>query len=176
MADCDGVRVGAAVCFDANFDSVAAELERQKAQLVFWPSMYWGGRLLQHWAVRYGFAIAAVYSPESSIIDMSGRYLAKIGNDTLKVRQGYLPPWAIAEINVNRELFHLDTNQKQFPAIRETYGPDIEIEVFEPEGYFLLASRRPDLSLETVAAEFHLETLRDYLARSVKLRNERTRS
>ncbi len=175
VADCDGVRVGATVCFDLNFDHVAVELERQKAQVVFWPSMYWGGSLLQHWALRYGFVMAAAYGAESCIVDMNGRYLAKIGNDTLKVRQGYLPPWAIADINVNRELFHLDDNQKQFPAMREKYGPDIDIEVEEPEGYFLLSSRRADLTVETIAAEFHLETLRDYLARSVKLRNERLR-
>src|SRR5690242_19493570 len=31
VAECDGVRVGAAVCFDANFPQVAAELERQRA-------------------------------------------------------------------------------------------------------------------------------------------------
>ena len=58
VAECDGVRVGAAVCFDANFDQIPAELERQRARLVFWPSMYWGGRLLEHWALRYGFAMA----------------------------------------------------------------------------------------------------------------------
>ena len=140
VAVCDGVRVGAAVCFDANFDAIAGELQRQKAQLVFWPSMYWGGQLLQHWALRYGFAIAVAYGAESAVIDMNGRYLAKIGNNSFKVREGYLPPWAIGEINVNRELFHLDDNQKQFPAIREKYGPDVEIDLWEPKGYFLLAS------------------------------------
>jgi hypothetical protein len=173
VVECDGVRVGAAVCFDANFDHVAAELERQRARLVFWPSMYWGGRLLQHWALRYGFAVVVAYGAESAIIDMNGRYLAKRGGDTFKVRQGLLPPWAVADIAINRELFHLDTNQNQFPAMREKYGPDIEIEVWEPEGYFLLASRISDLAVERIAAEFGLETLRDYLARSVGLRDER---
>jgi predicted amidohydrolase len=173
VADCDGVRVGATVCFDLNFDFIAVELERQKAQLVFWPSMYWGGQLLQHWSQRYGFVMAAAYGLESCIVDLTGRVLARQGTDTYQVRAGHLPPWAIAEININRELFHLDDNQKQFPAMREEYGPDIEIEVEEPEGYFILASRRPDLTIAAIAAEFHLETLRDYLARSVKLRNER---
>lgn len=173
VADCDGVRVGATVCFDLNFDQVAAELERQKAQLVFWPSMYWGGQLLQHWSLRYGFVMAAAYGLESCIVDMNGRYLSKQGTDTYQVRAGHLPPWALAEINVNRELFHLDDNQKHFPAMREKYGPDIEIEVEEPEGFFLLSSRRADLPVERIAEEFRLETLRDYLARSVKMRNER---
>ena len=176
VADCDGVRVGAAVCFDANFDSIAATLERQRARLVFWPSMYWGGQLLQHWALRYGFAIAVAYGAESAIIDMNGRYLARQGTETLKVRQRLLPPWAVADILLNRELFHLDYNQDKFPAIREKYGPDVEIEVWEPEGYFLLASRRPELAIDAVAAEFGLETLRDYLARSVRLRDDKLKS
>jgi predicted amidohydrolase len=173
VAECDGVRVGAAVCFDLNFDQVAAELERKKAQVVFWPSMYWGGALLQHWSLRYGFVMVAAYGLESCIVDMNGRYLAKQGADTFQVRAGHLPPWAVADINANRELYHLDFNQKHFPAMREKYGPDIEIEVEEPEGYFILTSRRADLPVETIAAEFGLETNRDYLARSVKLRNER---
>jgi predicted amidohydrolase len=176
VGDCDGVRVGAAVCFDANFDHLAAELERQRARLVFWPSMYWGGQLLQHWALRYGFAIAVAYGAESAVIDMNGRYLAKQGSDTYQVRQRHLPPWAVADIVINRDLFHLDYNQDKFPAIRDKYGPDVDIEVWEPEGFFLLASRQPELTVETIAAEFGLETLRDYLARSVRLRNERLKS
>lgn len=173
VAECDGVRVGAAVCFDANFDFIAAELERQRARLVFWPSMYWGGQILQHWALRYGFAVAVAYGAESAVIDMNGKYLVKQGPETYQVRQKHLPPWAVADMLINRELFHLDYNQDKFPAIREKYGPDVEIEVWEPEGYFLLASRRPDLPVEALASEFGLETNRDYLARSVKLRNDR---
>lgn len=173
VADCDGVRVGAAVCFDANFDNVAAELERERARLVFWPSMYWGGRLLEHWALRYGFAMALAYNSECAIIDMNGRTLIKQGADTYQVRNGRLPPWAVADIAINRELYHLDENQKQIAAIREKYAPEVDVEIFDPEGFFLLSSQRADLPVEDVAAEFGLETLRDYLARSVKLRNER---
>jgi len=173
VAECDGVRVGAAICFDANFDHVAAELERQRARLVFWPSMYWGGQLLQHWAQRYGFAMALAYNLESAVIDMNGRYLVQQGQQTYQVQQRHLPPWAVANIEINRELYHLDANQNQFPAIRDKYTPDVEIEVWEPEGFFLLSSRRPDLPVEAVAREFGLETLRDYLARSVRLRHER---
>lgn len=175
VAECDGVRVGAAVCFDANFPQVAAELERQRARVVFWPSMYWGGRLLHHWALRYGFYVVVAYGSESAVVDMSGRYLAQRGAETHQVRGGRLPPWALAEVNADREVFHLDSNQDKFPAIRERYGPDVEIEVYQPEAYFLLASRRPGLSVEDVARELRLETLRDYLARSGRLREEHLR-
>ncbi len=175
VAECDGVRVGAAVCFDANFPQVAAELERQKARIVFWPSMFWGGRLLHHWALRYGFYLVVSYGAESSIIDMSGNYLVQRGLETTQVRGARLPPWAVAEVNADREIYHLDYNQDKFPALRDKYGPDIEIEVHQREAFFLLNSRRAGLSVEEVAKEFKLETLRDYLARSVAMRDQHLR-
>jgi predicted amidohydrolase len=175
VAECDGVRVGAAVCFDANFPQVAAELERQKARIVFWPSMFWGGRLLHHWALRYGFYLVVSYGAESSIIDMNGTYLVQSGLETTQVRGARLPPWAVAEVNADREIYHLDYNQDRFPALRDKYGPDVEIEVHQREAFFLLASRRPGLSVEQVANEFKLETLRDYLARSVAMRDQHLR-
>lgn len=175
VAECDGVRVGAAVCYDANFPQVAAELEKGRARVVFWPSMYWGGMHLQYWALRYGFYVVVAYGPESAVIDMSGRYLIKQGAGTLQVQGGRLPPWAVAEINTDREVYHLDYNQLKFPAIRAKYGPDVEIEVHQPEAYFLLASRRQGLTVEDIAKEFQLEPVRDYLARAVRMREEHLR-
>jgi len=172
VAECDGVRVGATVCFDANFDHLGVELERQRARLVFWPSEYWGGSLLQHWALRYGFSIAVAWGAESAIIDMSGRYVARQGTP-YTVRAGRMPAWAIADLDVNRELYHLDYNQDRLGAVLERYGGDVSVELFEPEGYFLLSSRRADVPVETMAAEFELETLRAYLARSVQMRHDR---
>jgi predicted amidohydrolase len=175
VAECDGVRVGAAVCFDANFPQVALELEKQRARVVVWPSMYWGGEFLQHWALRHGFYVVVAFAAESAVIDMGGRYLVRRGNDTPQVRGGRLPPWCVAEVNIDREVYHLDFNQNKFPAIREKYGPDVDFDVRQPEAIFLMESRRPGLTVEAVAKEFGLETLRDYLARSVAMREGRLR-
>lgn len=175
VAECDGVRVGAAVCYDANFPQVAEELAKQRARVVFWPSMYWGGRLLHHWALRYGFFVVVAYGMESAIVDMSGKYLVQQGASTHQVASGRLPPWAVAEVNVDSEVFHLDYNQNQFPALRAKYGPNVLIEVHQPEAYFLLSSRKAGLSVEQVAKEFQLEPLRDYLSRSARMREEHLR-
>ena len=167
---------GRSVCFDVNFPQVAAELERQRARLVFWPSMFWGGKLLQHWSLRYGFVLAVAYKNESAIIDMDGTYLARRGLDTHQVRANRLPAWAIADVDLDRDLFHLDFNEAKFPAILEKYGPGVAIDVHQPEAFFLLSSRRDGLTVEQIAAEFKLETLRDYLARSVKQREAMLKS
>jgi len=81
----------------------------------------------------------------------------------------------VAEANVDREVYHLDFNQNKFPAIRNKYGPDVEIEVHQPEAIFLMASHKAGLAVEDIAKEFGLETLRDYLARSAAMRETRLR-
>jgi hypothetical protein len=176
VAECDGVRVGAAVCFDVNFPDVAEKLEMHRARIVFWPSMFWGGSLLQHWALRYGFVVVASFGAESAVIDMNGHFLVKQGQETPQVKGKRLPPWAVAQVNVDRDLFHLDYNQDKFPALQDKYGPDIEIEVHQPEAFFHLASQKQGLSVEQIAKEFKLETLRDYLARSQRQREEHLRA
>jgi predicted amidohydrolase len=175
VAECDGVRVGAAVCFDVNYPAVALELEKQRARVVVWPSMFWGEEFLQHWALRHGFYVVVAYAAESAVIDMSGRYLVRQGSETHQVRGGRLPPWCVAEVNVDREVYHLDFNQNKFAAIRDKYGPDVEIEVHQPEAIFLMASRKAGLTVEDIAKEFALESLRDYLARSAAMRETRLR-
>lgn len=175
VAVCDGIRVGAAVCFDLNYSEVAEQLERQRTQVVFWPTMFWGGKLLEHWTLRYGFAMAAAFGVESAIVDMSGSFLARQGQDTWQVRGGRLSPWAVADINVERELFHLDFNQNKFVAMRKKYGADIRLEIRQPEAYFLLSSEREGLTIDSLIAEFELEPLRGYLARSARMRDEHLR-
>src|SRR5687768_9735502 len=92
VAECDGVRVGVAVCFDVNFPAVADALERQRPKVVFFPSMFLAGQLAQHWALRYGFYVVVSHYQESSVIDMSGRYLVKRGPATPQVAKNLLPP------------------------------------------------------------------------------------
>src|SRR2546422_9460980 len=106
--------------------------------------MFWGGRLLEHGALRYGFYVVVAFQNESAIIDMSGRYLARGGTETFQVRGGRLPPWAVAEANADRALFHLNSVQGKFPAMREKDGPGFEIDVYQAEDSCLLAGRQPD--------------------------------
>lgn len=176
VAECDGVRVGAAVCFDVNFPAVAEALERQRPKVVFFPSMFLAGRLAQHWALRYGFYVAVSHYQESGVIDMTGRYLVKQGPATPQVARKLLPPWAIAEVELERELIHLDYNQEKFPRIREKYGPDVEIDPHPPEAFAYLTSRREGLRIADVMKEFELETAAAYFARSVAHRDSVVKS
>jgi len=169
---CDGVRVGAAVCFDACFPQVWSELEAGRARVVFYPSMYWAGRYLDYYAARFGYYIVVAYTGESALVDMSGRHLVRQGQNSYLVKQRKQPPWAVAEVAIDREVYHLDCNQNKLEAIRKKYGPAVLIEVFEEEDFCLITNRTDGLTVEKIAAEFQLETMRDYFARSLKQRDE----
>lgn len=176
VAECDGVRVGAAVCFDACYPQVWSELEHGRARVVFYPSEYWAGRYLHYYAMRFGYSIVVAYTGESAIVDMSGRHLVRQGNDSYLVRRKRLPPWAIAEVPLEREVFHLDYNQNKLDAIRKKHGPAVHVETFPEEDFFLLTSRAEGVGIEALAKEFGLETMRDYFARSAKQRDEMLRT
>lgn len=172
VAECDGVRVGAAVCFDACFHDVWAKLEANRARVVFYPSEYWAGRYLHHYAMRHGYYIVVAYTGESAIVDMSGRHLVKQGENSYFVRNKTLPPWAIADVNVDREVFHLDYNAGKIRDIQRKYVAGVQVEMFPEEDFFLLTSKLEKTTVEQITAEFKLETMRDYFARSMALRDQ----
>jgi predicted amidohydrolase len=173
---CDGVRVGAAVCFDCCFPQVWMELEANRARVVFWPSMYWGGNYLRYYAARFGYYVVVAYNGESAIVDMRGQHLVRQGQDSYLVKRKKLPPWAVAEVAIDREVYHLDYNQDKFAAIRKKYGPGVDIETYPEEDFCLMTSRLDGTSVEQIAAEFQLETMREYFARSTKMREQMLRT
>lgn len=172
VAECDGVKVGATVCFDANFPQLAERLFQQGCRLMFWPSMYWGGSVLEAWALRYGFAVVGCYSAENCVINHNGKVLVRQGTMTYKVQQGMFPPWAAADLNTDCEIFHLDVNQNKIAAIRAKYPRDVLIESYDPEGFMYLSSLTDRLTVEDLIREFELDPLRDYLARAAQKRED----
>ena len=115
-------------------------------------------------ALRKRTVLVAKERPDYVCYPEVGTCIGKGFEQGMKTAPELEPYAAVVGILINRELFHIDYNQNKFPAIREKYRPNVEIEVWEPEGYFQLASRRPDLLVEPVATEFGLETNRDDLA------------
>ena len=60
-------RVGMAICFDLNFDDVAAGLAEEEVELIFFLSMYEGGRQLQTWAYNCGAYMVKVLRSRSAV-------------------------------------------------------------------------------------------------------------
>ena len=156
--DTDFGRLGILICFDINWRQEWATLKDKGAEIVFWPSAYDGGRPLQSRALDHQYyVVSAVRRLYSRIIDITGEIIAQTGryNDI-----------AEAEIDLEKRLFSTDYNLQKVGDIRAKYGRDVAVRMCLDEDIFTLESRRPDVSVEDLVAEFGLAFWSDYIAKS----------
>lgn len=161
---CDFGRVGAAICFDINFLELAELYHRQGVELVLFSSAFPAGRLLDMWAVRYGFNIAGeTWYTGNRIIDCTG---ATVG------RTSDLMQYATAVLNLNRRVVHMDFNMEKLDAMRTKYAGDVIIEDLREEAFCVITSLKKGLEVADLIKEFDIELLPDYLDRSRRQRKE----
>jgi predicted amidohydrolase len=151
-------RIGCAICFDLNFRDVADGLIANGAEMILFPSMYRGGLQLRVWAHDYGvFVLSATPGEGSALVDPLGRVLVESSRYQLLFSR---------VVNLDRAILHIDTNEKQWEAIKRKYGAGVEIDVATPEAAFALVSHLPNVSVHDVIREFGLELRPDYFARA----------
>jgi len=154
-------RIGILICFDLMFPREWARLKAKGAEIVFWASAYNGGFPLQTYAsLHHYYVVSAVNPDRARIVDITGRIIAMTSRRN---------PVISAELDLEKGLYHTDFNAVQIPAIRAHYGRDVLIQVYGDEAMFTLESRREDLAVAQIEAEFGLERLDDYLARNAGL-------
>jgi len=160
--DCGFARVGAAICFDINFLELAEIYFRQEIELLLFASAFPAGRLLDHWAVRYGFAVAGgTWYDRNRIIDCTGATVA---------RTSEIIPYATAVMNLNRRVVHMDGNIDKLDRMRSQYKGDVLVEDMREEAVAVITSLKPGLEVSKLITEFEVETLPDYFDRSRRSR------
>ena len=150
-------RVACAICFDLNFDVLRTHYKALKPEIILFASMFHGGVQQQIWAqsCRAYFVGAIANSRPSAILSPQGELLAYTTNYTRHVT---------ATINLDYELVHLDYHQEKLAALKQKYGPDVDI--FDPGnlGYVQVTSVNGDVSASQMVKEFEMTVLDDYLS------------
>ena len=135
---CDFGRIGAAICFDINFNELAEHYAHQDIELLLFASAFPAGRLLDAWAVRYGFAIAGcTYYQNNRIIDCTGATVARTSD---------LLPYATAALNLNRRVVHMDKNLARLDQMRSKYAGEVLIEDLRDEALCVITSLKEGLA------------------------------
>ena len=156
-------KVGIAICFDLNFMDIAERLRQQGVQVIFWPSAFEGGALLNQWARHCrAYVASSTHGENARILDVTGSVLAE---------GRWQFPLVTAEVNFDRGVYHWDYTHPIVPAIRKKHGPAVKVECYTPEGYIVLTSLKPGLSLADLERQFKLERVDDYLARARAIRD-----
>jgi len=144
VIECDFGRVAFAICFDLNFDEIRSKYVRAKPDLIVFSSMYHGGMMQAYWA----------YSCRSHFVGaIAGR-----------------ADHAVATVNLDCALVHLDGNWGRLRAMNARYGPKVKITDPGLLGAVLIASEHEEVSIDEMIEEFEIERLDDYFARSLAYR------
>ena len=158
-------RVGLCICFDLEYREVGQQLCDRGAELVVWSTMWVGGRMMTRWCIEFGFAMAAAYSGESTLMDVAGR-------EIVRVRRACEDPDDVTSmvtgtIDMDERLLHHDFNLDRLERARATYGDDaIDAEHIATECRLKINSRASGRSTDALLGEFGFESLRDYHARA----------
>lgn len=166
VIECDFGRVAMAICFDLNFDELRAKYVKGRPDLIIFSSMYHGGLMQSYWAYscrcHFVGAIAGRATP-SEIRDPLGRVIASNTN--------YFD-YAVARVNLDCALVHLDYNWERLRKLKAKYGPKVKISDPGCLGAVLVASEHETISVGEMIKEFELELLDDYFVQALACRHK----
>jgi len=164
VVDTDFGRLGLAICYDIGWPSHWADLARQGAELVVWPSAYDGGFPLQSyaWSHRY-YIVSSVLSARAKVFDITGTVLAASCDWS---------PVTELTIDLEKELFHADSHEQKVLQIRDDFGDRVAIAPYDEERYFTLESNDPEWPVSRIKNQYGLESFADYHARATDVQDQ----
>lgn len=157
-------KIGAQICFDANWPQGWEDLAAKGAEIIFFPSAFPGGRILEAIALlNQVYIVTSIWTVDSGIIDNTGRWVVKTDPHS----------WCVwATIDRERMVFHWDFQFEKPKEIRKKYGDSIKIESFAAEARFALEANTEDVSVPDIAREFGLVTYQDYIKRDTQAQDK----
>jgi predicted amidohydrolase len=163
--DLDFGRVGVTICFDIGWPAEWQALAELHPDVVCWLSAYDGGFPLQcyAWTGRH-YIVTSVWSTDARFIDITGNIISRTGQWTRL---------AIEDLNLDRELFHVQTNWLQLAEIQNRYGNAVRVRGYTEEGCFVLDLREESVTMKQLSAEFGLEPFDDFHGRIGKMQDQR---
>lgn len=161
--DVDFGRIAIAICFDANFPDIWESYGRQGAEIVFWPSAYSAGSQLQSHAINNNYYVVSATTAGTSLMyDMNGECIMCETAPEVNISK--------RTIDLDRGLYHNDFNLDLLPKLLEEHGNDIELEkTMGLESWFVLRSRKAEVSARALAKEYGLKELQQYKFESQSL-------
>ncbi len=164
---CDFGSVACAICFDLNFDALRLKYVERRPDLIVFSSMYHGGLMQAYWAYscRCHFVGAIERRCPSEIRNPLGEVVASNSN--------YFD-FAVARVNLDSALVHLDGNWGRLRDLKKKYGPQVTVADPGYLGAVLISSEHPTITVDDMIEEFKIERLDDYMKRSLEFRRGRT--
>ncbi len=161
IIECDFGTVGFVICFDLNFDELRLKYKALGPDLLVFPSMYHGGLMESYWA----YSCRAHFVGSTGVDTLPNEFYSPVGHRIATSTNYYQP--ITTTLNLDCVVAHIDFNGDKFVALKKKYGP--EVTIFDPGllGSVLITSESETVSIDEMVAEFGIELLDDYMARSL---------
>lgn len=163
--DLDFGKIGIQTCYDINWHDNWRRLRQKGAEIVFWPSAFAGGRMLNAlaWINKY-YVVSSTRIHDSKVVDVLGEDICSTGR---------FDDWVCTPLNLDVAVVQTHRNIDKLDAVREKYGRDIDIKVQHIEAWARIESRSARVAIKDVLREFGLETAEEMFARETTLQNSR---
>ncbi|MHC4328172.1 MAG: carbon-nitrogen hydrolase family protein [Planctomycetota bacterium] len=147
--------IGAQICFDIEWDQTWKNLRKAGAEMVFWPSAFAGGSMVnaKAWQNKY-IVVSGTRKGTSKICDISGEEVAATGR---------WAHWVCAPVNLEKAFLHTWPFCERFQDVHAKYGRKVSIRTFYEEEWTIIESRSPEVRIADVMKEFEFKTHEEHI-------------
>lgn len=156
--------IGVQICYDVNWYENWRLLRDAGAEIVFWPSAFAGGKMLNSlaWMNKY-------YVVSSTRFEHPTKMVNVLGEDI--VATGRASEWVCGPLNLDVAVVQIVTEIRKLEAVRAKYGSKVDVKILHVEALASIESLSPDVSVPEVLKEFGIETSNQTLNRNTKLQD-----
>jgi beta-ureidopropionase len=143
--------IGIQICFDILWDDGWKSLQKQGAEIIFWPSAYAGGQAVNSraWQNRC-VVVSSTRKNTTKICDIAGNVVAQTGI--------WDPNLICASVNLEKAFLHSWPYSQRFNEIKKKYGRKIRITNHHEEEWSIIESLSPEIFVKDILTEFNLKT------------------
>ena len=156
--------IGIQICYDGNWHDGWEALQKQGAEVVFWPSAYSGGRTINARAWENNYVVVTSTREISKICDITGDVVAQTGTWDRNL--------ICAPVNLEKAFIGSWPHNRHFDAIRTKYGRKIKITNYHDENWTVLESISPDVRVNDILKEFNIKTSKQEMDGTDKISNK----
>jgi beta-ureidopropionase len=156
--------IGIQICYDVNWHEAFRQLGEDGAKIVFWPSAFPGGMMLNSlaWMNKYHLVSSTGLLHPTQIVDPLGETVCVTGRAA---------NWVCTPLNLDSAIVQTVKYFPKFKDIQDKYGRGFRIKIFHDEALALIEGVSAELSVAQALREFDIPTSREMLAVSTKLQN-----
>ena len=152
--------LGVAICFDINFPAVWSDLAQAGADLVVWPSAYSGGSILGSYAqIHHYYVLSCTQTGASQLFDPTGRERPATGGSIGSSKQ--------FSIDFSERVYHENFNSEALERLLSEHPEEVALDRhMSAEQWYVLRAKQTGLDIRSLAHDYGLEELQDYIRRS----------